>query len=62
LQAPSVLGGRDNVVNLEDHLHHLCGKQDLLLLANKSLKDILFLHIIGTNVVAVYATVGIVVL
>jgi hypothetical protein len=62
LQASSVFRRRDNIINLEDHFHHLCGKQDLLLLANKSLKDILFPHIIGTNVVAVYAAVGILVL
>jgi hypothetical protein len=34
----SVLGWRDHVIDLEDHLHHLSGKQDLLLLANQGLK------------------------
>ena len=55
----SVLGWRDHVIDLEDHLHHLCGKQDLLLLANQSLKDILLLHVVRANIIAVYAAVGV---
>ena len=55
----SVLGWRDHVVDLENHLHHLRGKQDLLLLANQSLKDILLLHVIHANIIAVYAAVGV---
>uniref|UniRef100_A0A0A9B6R8 Uncharacterized protein n=1 Tax=Arundo donax TaxID=35708 RepID=A0A0A9B6R8_ARUDO len=58
-QASSVLGWRDNIVYLENHLHHLRSKQDLLLLANQCLKDILLFHVIRTNVIAVYTAVGI---
>lgn len=55
----SVLRWWDHIVYLEDHLHHLRGKQYLLLLANQSFKDVLLLHVVRANVVAVYATVGI---
>lgn len=58
-QVSSVLGRRDHIIDLEDHLHHLRGKQDLLLLANQSLKDVLLLHVVGANVIAVYAAVGV---
>lgn len=55
----SVLGRWDHIVNLEDHLHHLRGKQDLLLLANQSFKDVLLLHVVGANIIAVYAAEGV---
>lgn len=39
------LSRRTNVIDLEDHLHKLGGKANLLLLANQSLDHMLLLHV-----------------
>ena len=34
-----------DIINLEDHLHQLCGQTDLLLLPNQRLDHVLLLHV-----------------
>lgn len=34
-----------DVVDLQDHLDHLCGQLNLLLLANQCLNDMLLFHV-----------------
>eukprot|EP00976_Prorocentrum_cordatum_P114070 1195797-Prorocentrum_minimum.AAC.13 len=54
--------GRDDVVYLEDHLHHLRGEEQLLLLAYQRLKHLLLHHVVGAVVVAVDPQVGVLLL
>lgn len=53
-KAGTIIGGAD-VINLEDHLHHLSGQKDLLLLAVKSLNHVLLLHVRSSLAQAVNA-------
>jgi hypothetical protein len=61
-QASAIFRGRDNIIDLENHLDNLRCQQDLLLLADKSFENILLFHVIGTHIIAINATAGIVLL
>ena len=49
------VGGRPDVVNLEDHLDELGGELDLGLLAVEGLDDALLLHVAGAHLHAVHS-------
>ena len=48
------VGGRPDVVDLEDHLDKLGGELDLGLLAMEGLDDALLLHVAGAHLHAVH--------
>mmetsp|Transcript_15274 Transcript_15274/g.58094 ORF Transcript_15274/g.58094 Transcript_15274/m.58094 type:complete len:233 (-) Transcript_15274:1100-1798(-) len=53
--AALILPADDDVVYLQNHLHHLCGELHLLLLPNQRLEDTLLLHVHRPRLIAVDA-------
>lgn len=58
--ALSILRRLNDVIDFQDHFADLSSQEQLLLLAAKSLKDILLLHVIGAHVIAVNAQVWVI--
>lgn len=48
-----VLGWLNHIINFQDHFANLRCQKQLLLFAAESFKDILFPHVIGSDIVAV---------
>ena len=48
-----ILRGLNHIINLQNHLANLRGQEQLLLFATERLKNILFPHVISSNVIAV---------
>lgn len=61
-QMQSIVRGGDHVINFQNHFHHLCCQQDLLLFAYQRLKYILLLHVIRPHIITIYATIWILLL
>ena len=57
-----VLTRGDDVVDLQDELHHLRGEQHLLLLPDERLEHALLLHVVGSRLLAVHAEVRVLLL
>ena len=58
-QTSVICGGADDIIDLEDHFADLRGQEELLLLAYECLKDVLLAHVIGADIIAVNAQVGV---
>lgn len=48
-----VLGWLNDIVNFENHFAHLSRQEQLLLLTAERFKNILFPHVVGSNIIAV---------
>ena len=48
-----VLGWLNNIINFQNHFANLRCQKQLLLLAAESFEDILFPHVIGSNIIAI---------
>lgn len=55
-----ILGWLNNIINFQDHFADLRRQKQLLLFAAESFEDILFPHVIGSDIIAVNPQVWIV--